>query len=616
MILRPTAANWFELLTPRDQLTGALRCLAETGAVELQSHSQEHLPARLPSLRHGLEEFGVIARRYAAWWPEPEAQPLEPEEEPSLQLEEALESLRSWEASAAPVIAELQHRQRELEDLALLREALEGEDRSVPDLGRFPGSGPYLAAALFELPDEAELREAPPSVLLKTVRGTSHRFLFAVGAMREIEALETALSTLKARRIEVPPWLPPDVAKARAELDRRQQTLAGRIDRLRHRLDMLEGSHGLAAALWRLRLLDWYVTHVPELPVTERFAWVTGWTSDTDSDAMEARLRAAGVHHLLRFSAAPSGLEPPVVLSNPPWARPFELFASLLGTPGEQDVDPSMIVALMAPILFGFMFGDVGHGAVLLLAGLALRRRLPVLRLLVPGGLSAILFGFLYGSIFGIEHWIPALWLNPLEQPLALLGASLAFGVAVVTLGLILDAQQCHWHGDDLEFWGGRIGLAVTYGGLLYAIVFVDALGVWAAVVGSAWFVAGTALRARPEHVAAAGNAAAEYVETVLQLLVNTVSFVRVGAFALAHSGLCAAVIAIADAVESLAGKAVVLLLGNVLIIGLEGLVVSIQTTRLVLFEFFIRFLHSSARSFRATPGPGGQGAMPTGRET
>ena len=90
----------------------------------------------------------------------------------------------------------------------------------------------------------------------------------------------------------------------------------------------------------------------------------------------------------------------------------------------------------------------------------------------------------------------------------------------------------------------------------------------------------------------------------MLQLLVNTVSFVRVGAFALAHAGLCAAVIGLADGMQSLAGKSVVLVLGNLLIIVLEGLVVSIQTTRLVLFEFFIRFLRSSARSFKPLSAP------------
>ena len=52
-------------------------------------------------------------------------------------------------------------------------------------------------------------------------------------------------------------------------------------------------------------------------------------------------------------------------------------------------------------------------------------------------------------------------------------------------------------------------------------------------------------------------------------------------------------------------GAAVVLVIGNIVIIALEGLVVSIQTTRLVLFEFFTRFLRVSGRRFRPLPAPG-----------
>ena len=97
----------------------------------------------------------------------------------------------------------------------------------------------------------------------------------------------------------------------------------------------------------------------------------------------------------------------------------------------------------------------------------------------------------------------------------------------------------------------------------------------------------------------AAGTAAAQFVESALQLIVNTVSFVRVGAFALAHAGLSLAIVGLSVATDSIVLAAIILVLGNVLIIALEGLVVSIQTTRLVLFEFFIRFLHAEGRPFR-----------------
>ena len=142
----------------------------------------------------------------------------------------------------------------------------------------------------------------------------------------------------------------------------------------------------------------------------------------------------------------------------------------------------------------------------------------------------------------------------------------------------------------------------MTYAGLLAA--FREPLAAWLIPVGAAWFIAGAALAAPQPRLAALGTAIQEYVEVVLQLFVNTISFVRVGAFALAHAGLSAAVIGMADATGSLSARLVVLVLGNALIIGLEGLVVSIQTTRLVLFEFFIRFLRASGRRFLPLPGP------------
>jgi V/A-type H+-transporting ATPase subunit I len=614
MGMRPVAAQWFEILTPREDLTRALRCLAGTGAVELQTHSQATSRAQLPDLHHGLDEYSELSRRYGDWWPAPAPQPVETAAEPAEQLRRALEVLEEWAKDAAPVIAELQNTRRMRHDLETLRRAVSVEDGGLPDLHQLAASGPYLAGRLYEVPMEAVIEQVPPSVLLQPVRTETERFLFAVGVKDQIEMLDEYLSTLKARPLELPRWLPGTPEEAVAAIDQRVEYADKAVQRLENSLREIHEKHGLADALGRLRLLDWYVTHVPELPVTERFAWITGWTNDPDATHVDARLHDSGINYLLRLGEPPADVARPMVLRNPPWARPFELFAALLGTPGDQDVDPSRIVAFLAPLMFGYMFGDVGQGAVLLTAGLLLRKKLPVLGLLVPGGISAIIFGFVFGSVFGSEEIIPALWVHPIEEPLPVLAASLIFGFLVVTLGLALDAHQCHWRGDDMEFWGARLGLPMTYFGILFAIVFTivpegrlpiqPAWGIWYAMLGTVWFIAGYALRARPNALPAAGNAAGEYIETVLQLLVNTISFVRVGAFALAHGGLSAAIVGMADSVESLAGKAAVMTLGNALIIGLEGLVVSIQTTRLVLFEFFIRFLRSSARSFKPLPTP------------
>ena len=93
-------------------------------------------------------------------------------------------------------------------------------------------------------------------------------------------------------------------------------------------------------------------------------------------------------------------------------------------------------------------------------------------------------------------------------------------------------------------------------------------------------------------------------LESIIQLLINTISFVRVGAFALAHGGLSLAFVIMAGATENVLAGFLIMLLGNIIVILLEGLVVTIQTTRLVLFEFFIRFLRGSGRMFRPLPAP------------
>src|SRR5690606_17893140 len=134
------------------------------------------------------------------------------------------------------------------------------------------------------------------------------------------------------------------------------------------------------------------------------FAWITGWTSDVDGHEINQALERGRVRHLLRYKEPPAGVECPVVMHTPRWVQPIGLFPSLLGPPHYTQADPSRIVAIVAPLMFGFMFGDVGQGAVLLGLGLWLRRRVPLLGLLVPYGTMGIVFGFLFGSVFANEE--------------------------------------------------------------------------------------------------------------------------------------------------------------------------------------------------------------------
>ena len=178
----------------------------------------------------------------------------------------------------------------------------------------------------------------------------------------------------------------------------------------------------------------------------------------------------------------------------------------------------------------------------------------------------------------------------------------LAGGAALLLLGLFLDALQAFWQHQGRHWLETGAGLALCYVSLLGA--FLEPLLLWAALAGALWFAFGHALTVDSHRLAAVGQAAGEFVEILLQLGVNTISFVRVGAFALAHAGLCIAVTGVASAPSSPAASATVELLGNLVVIGLEGLVVGIQTTRLVLFEFFVRFLRVQGRPFRPLSPP------------
>ena len=165
------------------------------------------------------------------------------------------------------------------------------------------------------------------------------------------------------------------------------------------------------------------------------------------------------------------------------------------------------------------------------------------------------------------------------------------------TSAVLLSAARAAWAGR-LKDWLARDGSLLAFLAGLGGMALTPALGALM-LVALAWFIIGSLKQDRRGGIAALLGGAAAFTEMGVQLAINTLSFVRVGAFALAHAGLGSAVVSMMLMLDNFLARALVLLVGNVVIIGLEGLVVSIQTTRLVLFEFFVRFFRAEGRPFR-----------------
>jgi len=602
--LRPEAARWFELLTPREDAPAVLERLARTGAVELEirGRDKDDQLTGFRDMRELVAEYARLERRYHTYWPRQYPQTGPFPGGPYRRLRTALAALRRWEQQASPLIGELESLAATQRNLNLFVQMLQAAGPSDLNFNRLAACGKICVVRLFVLPAMSRVEVPTDALLLNHYKGSEQDFLLAVGMAGSVEALAQQLATAKGRALPIPEFIGGNSENALQQVERRLSVLDARAEQLRERIYALARNHHLDAALGEIRRLDWFLDHVKRLPVSGHFAWITGWTSDPDGRRLEAALASRETRALVHFPAPPAGLRPPSVLRNRFPARAFEPFVRLLGTPATNEADPSGLLAMLVPLMFGYMFGDVGQGLVLVAAGLALRRRWPLLDVLVVNGIAATLFGFVFGSVFGREDLVPALWGHPMEQPLAVLQVPLAGGVLMLWLGLMLKALQDRWEGEAARWWRIEAPQAVLYLTVL-AMPILPAAGA-AALFALAWYLLGSRLQRR--HDPARGMAAAlgTLLENLLQLLINTLSFVRVGAFALAHAGLAQAFTTLADIPEHRLAAFGILVVGNLVIIVLEGLVVTIQTTRLVLFEFFIRFVRAGGRVFRPLSAP------------
>ncbi len=352
---------------------------------------------------------------------------------------------------------------------------------------------------------------------------------------------------------------------------------------------------------------------------------LSGWLPSEEIEGVKTIMaeEAPGTMIIVESSMekAREGRKIPVRLKNLPFVRNFQDIVALYSLPSYGESDPSLLVALSFCFFFGFMFGDVGHGIMLIVGAMILEKKNLVQRAFASviklSGLSASIFGFLYGSIFGNEHILHRVWISPMEDMGELIQTSLAAGIVFISIGMIMNIflrYRKREYGKLLFDGQGLAGLVFYWIAVVFAWsalsnrklpvpsgILLSALLILFIVILLAEVLS---VRLLHEKHGEASNVVHvfEVFHTLLSFLSNTASFVRLAAFALNHVGLCLAVMMLGQMVEGLPGggfiKWIILIVGHLVIVALEGLIVFIQTLRLEYYEFFSKFYSGGGKAF------------------
>lgn len=352
--------------------------------------------------------------------------------------------------------------------------------------------------------------------------------------------------------------------------------------------------------------------------------YLMGWVPETAADTVKRRLANFPELSCVVDNATDApGAKPPTKLKNSFLGRTFQPFLEMYGLPAYNELDPSIFMALTYCLFFGVMFGDVGQGLCLALIGIVLAKwkKMWLGNIIACCGLAGAVFGCVYGSVFGLEELLPGFKILAeaehyaipgVSNVLVLLVASIAVGVVMLAFVMLLNViNGVRQHNFEKIFFGQN-GLAgmVFYIGLIVAALctlffgvnlFVPAYVLPVLVLPLALILLKEPLSLMVEGSdewkeikigALLSTGFFELFETLLSYLTNTLSFMRVGAYAITHVGLMLVVQMLAGMAGGMGsvGGIIAMVAGNIFVMGFEGLLVGIQVLRLEFYELFGRF--------------------------
>lgn len=363
---------------------------------------------------------------------------------------------------------------------------------------------------------------------------------------------------------------------------------------------------------------------------TNTFYILCGWMTEKDALAFQKDIQNdEKIFCLMEDQKAPATQKPPTKLRNPKLFKPFEMYVKMYGLPAYNEMDPTWFVAITYSFIFGAMFGDVGQGLVLFLGGLFLykTKKMDLAGIISCAGVFSVFFGFMYGSFFGFEEVLKAIWLKPMNQmmdvPLvgrlnAVFVIAIGFGMFIILICMVFNIINSIRRGDTEKTWFDSNAVAglVFYGSIVLTIgLFISGKKLPAAAILVIMFGVPLLLMFLKEPLTNLVEKKSkilpeqkgmffvqsffELFEVLLSYLSNTLSFLRIGAFAVSHAAMMEVVLMLAGATNGGSPNWIVVVLGNIFVCAMEGLIVGIQVLRLEYYEIFSRFYAGNGREFK-----------------
>ncbi len=540
--------------------------------------------------------------------------------------------------------AYLDRLQSELDSLretpaALERPGLTAEDpivqllRNVPESLKALAELKYAHVRLGTVPEDrwealaafaAERRDVFAAELQ---RAHGEVYLLALALPEELDEIDGNLSRLDFKRIrfpadrEIPDCTAAElIARSETAAERQKAQEAERASR-QEALAQRESAELLRRRAW----LAYEAACVRAKGFAGQNAarfYLVGWTPEEEAETVKAE--CASLRGYSCVAASPrevKNTQPPVRIEDKGARAILSPLMKMYGLPAYGTADPRLFMVITYTVFFGMMFGDAGQGACIAVLGLLLYRKTKswLWRILSLCGCSAVVFGLIYGSVFGLEDLLPWGGYHPLESehimPVLLAGAAL--GVCVIVVCMAFNIVNSLRLGDlkGALFSPNGVSGMVLYAAVIAAIVCAYT-GAANLLVG--WYV--VLLIVLPVLLIWLGEPLAgllegkknwqpeswglylvegffDIFEAAISYMSNTMSFLRVGAFAISHAGMMMVVSMLSQGAAA-TGSVVIMIFGNIFVAGLEAALSSIQIIRLEFYEIFGRFYVSGGREF------------------